>query len=184
MLLLSLPILATLAAASPNPDPLLAYFPGGFAKRHDNPTSKCTNGTAPSQIRLAYAGTDGMAVSWNTNQKLSRPIVNYGSQKGKLNQQASSDISNTYPTSSTYSNHVVIKGLDPDTTYYYYPQCGDDKNPLSFKTARDTGDSKPFSFAMVGDMGSLRIQAGSKSSFVDSEVQELLVPMVFRQSEC
>src|ERR1700760_4301041 len=108
-MILSLALFAAAVVANPNADPLLKYFPGGFAKRHDTPTSHCTNNTAPSQIRLAYAGTDGMAVSWNTNQKLSRPTVNYGSKKGTLDHQASSDISNTYPTSSTYSNHVVIK---------------------------------------------------------------------------
>jgi acid phosphatase type 7 len=154
-MILSLTLLATVVVANPDPDPLLKFFPGGFAKRHDTPTFHCTNVTVPTQIRLAYAGPAGMAVSWNTNQKLSKPTVQYGSSKGNLDQKASSDISNTYPTSSTYSNHVVIKGLDIDTTYYYVPQCGDNKNPLSFKTSRDAGDKTPFSFAMVGDMGSL-----------------------------
>src|SRR5215469_5534599 len=148
-----LAFLVTVVAALPNPEPLLKAFPGGFAKRDDTPASCCNNNTAPIQIRLAYAGTDGMAVSWNTNQKLSRPTVRYGCDNQSLDQEASSDISITYPTSSTYNNHVVIKGLDADTTYYYVPQCGDTENPLSFKTAREVGDGAAFSFAMVGDMG-------------------------------
>jgi hypothetical protein len=145
--------LVTAVAALPNPEPFSDIFPGGFAKRYDNPASSCTNNTAPIQIRLAYAGTDGMAVSWNTNQKLSKPTVRYGRNTHSLDREASSDISITYPTSSTYNNHVVIKDLDADTTYYYVPQCGDTKNPLSFKTARKVGDGTAFSFAMIGDMG-------------------------------
>ena len=145
--------LVTTVAALHKPESILNVFPGGFAKRYDTPTSSCTNNTTPIQIRLAYAGTDGMAVSWNTNQKLSQPTVRYGTNKYWLNGEASSDVSITYQTSSTYNNHVVIKDLDADTTYYYVPQCGDTKNPLSFKTARKVGDGTSFSFAMVGDMG-------------------------------
>jgi hypothetical protein len=105
------------------------------------------------QIRLAYAGPGGMAVSWNTEQQLSNPTVYFGREISRLNRFASSDISTTYPTSSTYNNHVTIHGLEPDTTYYYMPQCG--SQAYSFTTAPHVGSRKEFKFAMVGDLGTM-----------------------------
>jgi hypothetical protein len=113
----------------------------------------CNDNTNPSQIRLAYAGHGGMAVSWNTKQKLSNPTVYFGREISKLNRFASSDISTTYLTSTTYNNHVTLQGLEPDTTYYYMPQCGD--QAYSFTTALGAGSGKEFSFAMVGDLGTM-----------------------------
>lgn len=113
------------------------------------PAHLCNAKTAPIQIRLAYAGDNGMAVSWNTNEQLAKPTVYFG--KDKLNRFASSQISITYPTSATWNNHVVIKGLEPDTTYYYQPQCGN--QTYTFKTPRPAGEHVEFNFAMVGDMG-------------------------------
>jgi hypothetical protein len=111
----------------------------------------CTENMDPTQIRLAYHGDSGMAVSWNTNQKLSNPTVYYGTDE--LDNSASSDVSITYPTSSTYNNHVVITGLKPDTRYHYMPQCG--HRSFSFITARSAGDGDSFKFAMVGDLGTM-----------------------------
>jgi hypothetical protein len=119
--------------------------------RRDTPTVTCTDATNATQIRLAYSGANGMAVSWNTNQKLANPTVYFGTHADQLNDHADSQISKTYATSTTYNNHVVIDGLKPDTVYYYQPQCGN--SVLSFKTARAPGDKKPFNFAMIGDMG-------------------------------
>ena len=81
-------------------------------------SSECNENTNPMQVRLAYAGDRGMSVSWNTKQKLSKPTVSFGAG-GNLDRSASSDISITYPTSSTYNNHVTITGLEPDTRYHY-----------------------------------------------------------------
>lgn len=113
----------------------------------------CNANTSPTQIRLAYGGNGGMAVSWNTKQKLSRPTVRFGEHANFLDRDASSDISITYPSSSTWNNHVTLSGLEPDTTYYYVPQCGSQVN--SFRTAPDPGKGGPFKFAMVGDMGTM-----------------------------
>ncbi|OXV06553.1 hypothetical protein Egran_05677 [Elaphomyces granulatus] len=108
---------------------------------------------SPIQIRIAYAGPGGMAVSWNTNDRMPEPTVFYGQSKNKLDRRASSRISTTYPTSSTYNNHVTIVGLEPATTYYYMPQCG--TQTYSFVTAPDAGDKNAFQFAMVGDLGTM-----------------------------
>ncbi|KFY82131.1 hypothetical protein V500_10800 [Pseudogymnoascus sp. VKM F-4518 (FW-2643)] len=117
-------------------------------KHHD----LCHDGLFPTQIRLAYASDKGMAVSWNTKEKLTKPTVYFGKHDDKnLNRFATSEISTTYPTSSTYNNHVVISGLQEDTTYYYMPQCA--TQTYVFTTARSAGNKAEFSFAMIGDMG-------------------------------
>lgn len=119
----------------------------------EHSSDPCNGNTAPIQIRLAYAGDNGMAVSWNTKQQLKTPTVYY-SRSPRVNsfsQSAQSHISTTYQSSSTWNNHVVITGLEPDATYYYLPQCGNET--YSFRTARAPGLGPEFSFAMIGDMG-------------------------------
>jgi hypothetical protein len=113
----------------------------------------CNENTKPKQIRLAYAGPTGMSVSWNTNEQLHRPTVNFGRNNWRLTNSASSETSITYPTSSTWNNHVTLTGLAPDTKYYYTPLCGNET--YSFTTARKAGSSEPYKFAMVGDMGTM-----------------------------
>jgi phosphodiesterase/alkaline phosphatase D-like protein len=110
----------------------------------------CNAKTNPAQIRLAYAGDRGMTVSWNTNQSLSKPTVYFGTGS-VLDRSAWSDVSITYPTSSTWNNHVTITGLEPDTRYHYKIMCGN--RAYSFTTARPAGQGNSFKFAMVGDMG-------------------------------
>lgn len=111
------------------------------------------NDTVPMQLRLAYAGVDGMMVSWNTYSKLSKPTVHFGLVPQLLGRTASSDVSVTYETSTTYNNHVLLRGLAPDTTYYYQPQNSNSSTPYSFKTSRVSGDQTPYSVAVAIDMG-------------------------------
>lgn len=113
----------------------------------------CNEKTIPIQIRVAYGGHGGMAVSWNTYQQLSNPTVYFGKDINNLNRKASSDVSITYESSSTWNNHVTISGLEPDATYYYMPQCGN--QAYSFATAPNPGKGESFQFAMVGDMGTM-----------------------------
>ncbi|EFZ04130.1 purple acid phosphatase [Metarhizium robertsii] len=113
---------------------------------------------AAGQIRLAYHGADGMTVSWNTFEHVKAPSVKWGLSKGKLEHTASSNVSLTYPTSTTYNNHVVISGLKPDTTYYYLPSPlpqGNHVEPYTFRTARAAGDSDAFAVAVVVDLGTM-----------------------------
>jgi hypothetical protein len=112
----------------------------------------CTADVEATQVRLAYHGDRGMSVSWNTNAKLDKPSVAFGTTM-QLGGVVTSDQSFTYPTSSTYNNHVVITGLQPNTRYHYQPYCSD--RIYSFTTARTAGDGHDFKFAMVGDMGTM-----------------------------
>ncbi|OAA63085.1 metallophosphoesterase [Cordyceps fumosorosea ARSEF 2679] len=112
---------------------------------------------AAGQIRLAYHGDEGMMVSWNTFEHVAGPSVRWGLSRDNLDNTASSETSVTYPTSTTYNNHVLVAGLQPDTTYYYLPSPLPQGNhePYSFKTARPAGDAQPFSVAVVIDLGTM-----------------------------
>lgn len=113
------------------------------------------NKGAPTQHRVAFAGDNGMAVSWNTYEQLSNPTVWFGRSPEALNQYASSSISQTYQSSTTWSNHVKISGLAPATKYYYKVSNSADSQVYSFTTAPKKADSDPFTFAMVIDMGTM-----------------------------
>lgn len=114
--------------------------------------SGCPDDQEPTQVRLAYHGDRGMSVSWNTKSKLAKPSVEFGTTM-ELGGTVSSSESITYPTSSTYNNHVVITGLQPNTRYHYQPYCS--QRIYSFTTAKSVGDGDDFKFAMVGDMGTM-----------------------------
>lgn len=122
------------------------------------------NSTVPMQIRLAYAGEGGMHVSWNTYSQLSNPTVRYGVKPDALVRQASSDVSVTYKTSTTYNNHVKITGLRPNTQYYYLPQDSNETTPYSFKTSRVAGDRTPFEVAVAIDMGTMGVDGLSTTT--------------------
>ncbi|EEA23634.1 hypothetical protein TMatcc_002510 [Talaromyces marneffei ATCC 18224] len=107
----------------------------------------------PMQVRLAYAGPKGMVVSWNTFSELERPVVHYGRFPDALIHEASSDVSVTYPTSTTYNNHVTLQDLEEDTVYYYLPEHSNATEPYTFRTSRRAGDKTPFAMAVVVDMG-------------------------------
>ncbi|KAF8621469.1 hypothetical protein AX15_007763 [Amanita polypyramis BW_CC] len=107
----------------------------------------------PMQVRLAYAGPTAMVVSWNTYSQLSHPTVRYGPSPRGLVRTASSSVSVTYRTSTTYNNHVKITGLFPNTLYYYLPAHSNISTPYTFKTSRVAGDHVPYSIAYVADLG-------------------------------
>lgn len=72
----------------------------------------------PLQHRLAYAGTNGMTVSWSSVALIENPQVWYGESPMSLFSVASG-YSVTYPTSRYYDHHVKITGLKPNTKYWY-----------------------------------------------------------------
>ncbi|VVT48656.1 uncharacterized protein SAPINGB_P001886 [Magnusiomyces paraingens] len=116
------------------------------------------NKLAPVQHRIAFAGEDGISVSWNTFAQLGEPQVFYGTSPDQLSQVASSQISQTYLTSTTYSNHVKLSGLEPNTTYYYQVSNSPDGFPVySFTTPplSKTNSFEPFKFAVAVDLGTM-----------------------------
>lgn len=109
----------------------------------------------PMQLRLAYAGYGGMHISWNTFSRLEQPRLYFGTSPDCLDQEARSNISVTYPTSTTYNNHVKLTGLKPNTKYYYQPEFSTSIVPYYFVTSRAPGDHTAFTAALVVDMGTM-----------------------------
>lgn len=109
----------------------------------------------PIQLRLAYAGSDGMVVSWNTLCKLEQPTVKWGTSPDQLDSVATSNVSVTYQTSTTYNNHVSIGGLEQDQLYYYQPEYSNASSPYTFRTSRPTSNHEPFEVAVVVDLGTM-----------------------------
>lgn len=107
------------------------------------------------QLRLAYAGNDGMHVSWNTYSHIEQPRVSFGESPNCLDQHVSSNVSVSYHTSTTYNNHVKLTALKPNTRYYYQPQCSNATTPYHFVTSRVPGDRTSFTAAVVVDMGTM-----------------------------
>ncbi|GAA5886497.1 hypothetical protein JCM6882_001657 [Rhodosporidiobolus microsporus] len=111
----------------------------------------------PLQHRLAFAG-DGMTISWNTFAKLDAPTVRYGFSPDKLEFQATTNLSTTFPTSRTWNNHVKLHNLEPGTTYYYQVSHTNIGNSaylptFKFKSAAAPGSEEPLKIAVVGDLG-------------------------------
>ncbi|KAK9236927.1 Metallo-dependent phosphatase-like protein [Lipomyces kononenkoae] len=138
------------------------------------------NPVEPLQHRLAYAGTTGMTVSWNTYEQISEPIVYYGTNVWNLTDFATGS-SVTYNTSLTWSNHVKITGLTPDTQYYYivsHTNCYNcsELAPYTFTTARESGNTTPFTVAVavdLGVMGSTGLSTTSKGKITANETNTI-----------
>lgn len=112
----------------------------------------CTN--PPTQLRLAFAGPGGIAVSWTTASALTNaPQVNYGASASELVSTATGN-SHTYGTS--YFHDVVIRNLEASTEYYYQVVADPSSTTseiLSFTTARAAGDAAHQHILLIGDMG-------------------------------
>ncbi|KAI5864185.1 Metallo-dependent phosphatase [Durotheca rogersii] len=108
--------------------------------------------TTPGQQRLAINGPNSMTLGWNTFQKLSRPCVKYGTSSDKLDKEACSTSSVTYPTSRTHANVVTLTGLAPATTYFYKIESTN-STVEHFFSPRTSGDKTPFTMNVVIDLG-------------------------------
>ncbi|KAK9478300.1 Metallo-dependent phosphatase-like protein [Lipomyces japonicus] len=121
------------------------------------PGSAPQNKKEPVQHRVAYAGPTGMAISWSTYEPLTNPTVLYGTDVWNLTRSDPGE-STTFNSSLTWSNHVKLTGLEPDTKYYYVVENSNCENctevsPYTFTTARPAGDYTPYVAALVIDMG-------------------------------
>ena len=127
-----------------------------------------TDLSSPVQQRIAFDGPTGMTIAWNTFKQLERPTVHFGLTKF-LERTAASGSSVTYPTSRTWANTVKLSGLLPGVTYCEfspvrsglclnasssdYKIASTNSTTQSFNTARIAGDPRPYTAALVVDMG-------------------------------
>lgn len=119
-------------------------------------------GTTPEQIHIALSGNDGngnsngMAVSWLTEDKTSTSTVNYGYSSGQYDHTMEGTSASYY---ETFNHHVTLDNLTPDTWVYYV--VGDNEGGFSterkFKTAPvSSNKDASWSFGVFADLGSYR----------------------------
>jgi hypothetical protein len=109
----------------------------------------------PIQHRIALT-PDGMSVSWSTVGNIEHePRIRYGKNPLTLDKEEKGETKH-YDPSITWFHHVVLKKLERNTRYYWQVVTGDEKvySPImSFETAPEVGEEKPFRFAVYGDFG-------------------------------
>ncbi|CAG8901769.1 unnamed protein product [Penicillium egyptiacum] len=111
-----------------------------------------TDLTTPFQQRLTVYGPDAVSVGWNTYAQLGQSCVRYGLSESNLNTKACSSSSTTYDPSRTWSNVVVLTGLNPATTYYY--EIDSTNSTIGhFLSPRKPGDKTAFNMDVVIDLG-------------------------------
>ncbi|KAK3390054.1 Metallo-dependent phosphatase-like protein [Podospora didyma] len=108
--------------------------------------------STPVQQRLALNGPGSVTVGWNTYKQLPQPCVNYGTSPTSLTSKKCSTNSVTYATSRTWANVVTLTNLTPATTYYY-KIVSTNSTVEHFFSARTPGDTTPFAFNAVIDLG-------------------------------
>ena len=84
---------------------------------------------------------DGVTVSWETTAK------SYG--KVTITDEAGAEVGEFKSARRGVFHEVQIRGLQPDTRYFYKVSSGVSSSPLSFVTAPT--DDAPFSFLLYGD---------------------------------
>ncbi|MEJ7829979.1 MAG: FN3 domain-containing metallophosphoesterase family protein [Segetibacter sp.] len=110
----------------------------------------------PQQIHLSWNSTNKnatentMAVTWADNN-LNKGTIKYGTDS-KFSKTGNA-ISKYNDSAKIYIYKATLKGLRPNTTYYY--KCGSDEdgwsNKYSFKTAPPFGSKQKFVVGVWGD---------------------------------
>jgi len=117
----------------------------------------CNAQSTPEQIHIAVTDfADEMSITWITPNDVDGAVVFYGTSPTQLNQQQLAFISNKhYYFLPIYVSgaiqYAVLKGLQPDTTYYYKvgSNGGDSSAVYSFSTNRQL----PIKIIVTGDIG-------------------------------
>ncbi|CAD6268454.1 unnamed protein product [Miscanthus lutarioriparius] len=144
----------------PPPSPLVLLA-------HDKPASH------PQQVHISVVGSDGMRVSWVTDDRSAPSVVEYGTSPGKYTASAMGDHT-TYRYffyKSGAIHHVTIGPLEPSTTYYY--RCGRSGDEFSLRTPPST---LPIEFVVVVDLGQTGWTASTLSHIGSADYDMLLLP--------
>ncbi|KAK7284877.1 hypothetical protein RJT34_19631 [Clitoria ternatea] len=127
----------------------------------------------PQQVHVSLVGKDKMRVSWISEDKKGKSVVEYGRNAGEYSEKAIGE-SGSYQYffySSGKIHNVVIGPLEPGTTYFY--RCGGLGPEYSFKTPPPT---LPIEFVIVGDLGQTEWTASTLKHVDSSEYDVLLLP--------
>ena len=128
----------------------------------------CFRKLVPDQIRLAFAGDNGVSVGWHsygcllsTENPNPNPTVIYGLSPTALNFVSVNGDSSVYDTQNilkiSWFYHVELENLQPSTVYYYQIVESEDVSSssiLSFTSAPTVGDrNRPVNIATYADLG-------------------------------
>lgn len=87
---------------------------------------RATPQTTPKNIQLTNVGDSSFTVSFITDEAVAG-FIKYGTQPGDLSQQASDDRDQLTGTVGTFTtHHITLRGLQPNTQYYYKIGTGTD----------------------------------------------------------
>jgi len=118
---------------------------------------RATPETTPNQVRITNLTHEGFTVSFLTQAAIAG-LVKYGTEENALKQTATDDRDSLTGSISEYTlHHVTVRGLQPNTTYYYVLGTGNgalfDNTGTPFKliTARKTG-SPPAARTIYGSV--------------------------------
>uniref|UniRef100_A0A0D9W4M1 Purple acid phosphatase n=1 Tax=Leersia perrieri TaxID=77586 RepID=A0A0D9W4M1_9ORYZ len=127
----------------------------------------------PQQVHVSLAGANHMRVSWVTDDKHAKSVVEYGKVSGNYTSTATGDHTSYryFLYTSGKIHHVKIGPLDPATVYYY--RCGMAGDEFTLRTPPA---ALPFEFAVAGDLGQTEWTASTLSHVGRSDYDVLLVP--------
>ncbi|KAB2631732.1 purple acid phosphatase 22-like [Pyrus ussuriensis x Pyrus communis] len=127
----------------------------------------------PQQVHISLVGKDHMRVSWVTESKHVKSIVEYGKESGIYNGKATGEHTSYkyFLYSSGKIHHVTIGPLDPATTYFY--RCGGSGPEFYFKTPPH---KLPLEFAVAGDLGQTEWTNSTLQHIGSMDYDVLLLP--------
>lgn len=97
---------------------------------------------------LQNAGPQSIGIMWETTSG-DEAVVDFGLTPG----MGQTTLGETFDSvHRTKVHHVTLRGLEPDTKYFYYARTGDQQSPIfQFRTPPAKGATKSFRFAVYSD---------------------------------
>lgn len=92
-----------------------------------------------------------MTVAWSTYEPIADVCLHYGTNKHHLTEKVCGE-SHTIPDVAQIQHQVFIKGLEPDTLYWYQIQSSN-SSVWPMKAGKEVGHDGPFTFAIATDLG-------------------------------
>uniref|UniRef100_A0A0D3FVK7 Purple acid phosphatase n=1 Tax=Oryza barthii TaxID=65489 RepID=A0A0D3FVK7_9ORYZ len=114
----------------------------------------------PQQVHVSLVGANHMRVSWITEDKHVKSVVEYGKVSGNYTASATGEHTSYryFLYSSGKIHHVKIGPLDPGTVYYY--RCGMAGDEFGLRTPPA---ALPVELAVAGDLGQTEWTASTLS---------------------